>query len=58
MHTVAFGYHFVDNRLFISKILYRWETLTNDDLLVRYGQKSVPEVEFLANLKAQKINSH
>ena len=55
MHTVAFGYHFVDNRLFISKILYRWETLTNDDLLVRYGQKSVPgEVEFLANLKAQK----
>eukprot|EP00944_MAST-04C_sp_MAST-4C-sp1_P007986 g7986.t1 len=55
MHIVAMGYHFVDNRIFINKVIYRVETLTSDDLLVRYGPKSVPgEKEFLGSLKRQK----
>eukprot|EP00943_MAST-04B_sp_MAST-4B-sp1_P008690 g8690.t1 len=55
MHIVAMGYHFVDNRIFVNKVIYRVEKLINDDLLVRHGPKPVPgEVSFLDNLKRQK----
>ena len=55
MHFVAFGYHLIDNRLFMGKIYYRAKKIVSDDLMVRHGPKPVQgQVEFVSSLKRSK----